>query len=116
MAAPGFMQLLVPFGAGFGGEFGGGGTNPTPTPFHERERQPRGPPGEVFGLRQSGAPALRFTPLALLDARFLLSAREAADALLREDPELERHPGLLRELERRCAAGAVVGATDAKVR
>jgi ATP-dependent DNA helicase RecG len=43
-------------------------------------------PGEMLGARQSGVPMLRFADLSL-DIDLLDAAREAAEKLLREDPE-----------------------------
>ena len=43
-------------------------------------------PGELLGARQSGVPMLRFADLAL-DLDLLDAARDAAEALLREEPE-----------------------------
>ncbi len=43
-------------------------------------------PGELLGARQSGAPMLRFADLAL-DLDLLDAARDAAEQLLREQPE-----------------------------
>jgi len=46
-------------------------------------------PGEVLGERQSGAPLLRFADLER-DEALLRAAREAAESLLRDDPERAR--------------------------
>ena len=43
-------------------------------------------PGELLGARQSGVPMLRFADLAL-DLDLLDAARDAAEALLRDEPE-----------------------------
>ncbi len=56
--------------------------------------------GDFFGARQHGLPAFRFFD-ALEDEPLLLAARAAAERLLAADPELERHPEVLRRLERR---------------
>jgi ATP-dependent DNA helicase RecG len=52
-------------------------------------------PGQVLGTRQSGLPDLALASLSE-DGDLLELAREAATALLQEDPELERQP-LLRQ-------------------
>ncbi len=46
-------------------------------------------PGEFLGARQSGVPLLRFADLER-DAALIEEAREAADELLRTDPEAAR--------------------------
>ncbi len=51
----------------------------------QRDLELRGP-GEVLGSRQSGVPMLRFADLET-DGDLLEAAREAADRLLRDDPE-----------------------------
>ena len=57
----------------------------------EEDLRLRGP-GDFFGTRQSGLPALR---MARLDDRELLAAsRESAQSFLSEDPMLERHTAL----------------------
>ncbi|GAA3197055.1 ATP-dependent DNA helicase RecG [Actinocorallia longicatena] len=54
--------------------------------------------GDVLGAAQSGArSSLRLLTL-LHDEKTILRAREAATALIAEDPELERHPALAAEL------------------
>jgi ATP-dependent DNA helicase RecG len=58
-------------------------------------------PGEIFGTRQAGVPRLRFMGFAGDGTRMLLHAREAAQALLDEDPELRRHPRLRAAIEQR---------------
>lgn len=53
-------------------------------------------PGEFFGRRQSGTPDLKVARLA--DTRLLHAARQAAERILREDPELSLpEHALLRE-------------------
>ena len=54
----------------------------------EKDLELRGP-GDFFGQRQHGLPQLRVADLAG-DTRVLYEAREAAEQLLGEDPELER--------------------------
>jgi ATP-dependent DNA helicase RecG len=58
-------------------------------------------PGEIFGTRQAGVPRLRFMGFAGDGTRMLVQARQAAKALLDEDPELRRHPRLRAALEQR---------------
>jgi ATP-dependent DNA helicase RecG len=53
-----------------------------------QDLQLRGP-GELLGARQSGVPMLRFADLAL-DLDLLDAAREAAEQLLREQPEVAK--------------------------
>jgi ATP-dependent DNA helicase RecG len=74
----------------------------------ERDLAERGH-GELFGLRQAGAPRLRLTGLAGELTRTLERAREAAQELLARDPDLTAHPELRAELQRRAAAGVVGG-------
>ncbi|MCR5040612.1 MAG: ATP-dependent DNA helicase RecG [Clostridia bacterium] len=56
-------------------------------------------PGEFFGERQSGMPKLRRADL-LRDAGAIEQARRDAEELIKSDPSLEKHPLLLREVER----------------
>ena len=56
----------------------------------EEDLRLRGP-GDFFGRRQHGLPALKVADLTC-DAALLREAREAAEALLAEDPELTGHP------------------------
>ncbi len=56
----------------------------------EEDLRLRGP-GDFFGQRQHGLPALKIADLSC-DIALLKEAQEAAEALLREDPELTRHP------------------------
>ena len=58
----------------------------------EEDLRLRGP-GDFFGVRQHGLPGLRVADLGC-DAQLLQSAQRAAEALLREDPELARSPAL----------------------
>jgi ATP-dependent DNA helicase RecG len=53
-----------------------------------QDLQLRGP-GELLGARQSGVPMLRFADLAL-DLDLLDAAREAAERLLRDEPEIAK--------------------------
>ena len=65
----------------------------------ERDLQLRGP-GDFFGHRQHGLPQLRVADLAG-DLRVLQEARDAAQALLEEDPLLQReeNSGMLERVE-----------------
>jgi len=58
----------------------------------EEDLKLRGP-GDFFGFRQHGLPELKIADL-LEDTALLAQAREAADALLLEDPALKAHRGL----------------------
>ncbi len=73
-----------------------------------RDLAERGP-GELFGLRQAGAPRLRIAGLAGELTRLLEAARGAAQELLTRDPDLEAHPELRAELARRAEHGVVGG-------
>ncbi|WP_017302518.1 ATP-dependent DNA helicase RecG [Nodosilinea nodulosa] len=57
-------------------------------------------PGEVLGTRQSGLPDFALASL-IEDQDVLMLAREAAEAMLKEDPTLARWPKLAQELQRR---------------
>jgi ATP-dependent DNA helicase RecG len=61
-------------------------------------------PGELLGPKQAGVPRLRFGDLKQ-HTELLLEARRHAEAVLADDPELERpiHAALRRALERRLA-------------
>ena len=74
----------------------------------ERDLAERGP-GELFGLRQAGAPRLRIAGLAGELTRLLEAARACAQEILARDPDLRAHPELRVELERRAVAGVVGG-------
>ncbi|MBW7883026.1 MAG: ATP-dependent DNA helicase RecG [Caldilineaceae bacterium] len=63
----------------------------------ERDLELRGP-GDFFGTRQSGLPDLRIAHLT--DTETIAAAREAAQRLFGQDPELARYPLLSREVER----------------
>ncbi|MBI2238457.1 MAG: ATP-dependent DNA helicase RecG, partial [Actinobacteria bacterium] len=58
--------------------------------------------GTLFDVRQSGMPDLKLARLAE-DLDLVKRARARAFAVIDEDPQLERHPGLLAELESRFA-------------
>jgi len=58
-------------------------------------------PGEVFGTRQSGIPDLRMA--SLFDHELIVETRAAAEAVLADDPTLEKHPLLKSEVERALA-------------
>ena len=63
-------------------------------PRRLRDRAPRPAlrgPGELLGARQSGVPLLRFADLNA-DLDLLEAARAAAEALLREQPDVARRP------------------------
>ncbi|PJC36527.1 DNA helicase RecG [Candidatus Peregrinibacteria bacterium CG_4_9_14_0_2_um_filter_53_11] len=55
-------------------------------------------PGEVYGTAQSGIPDL--TMASLSDAETIKESREAAEAIISEDPSLSRHPLLQHEIAR----------------
>lgn len=65
----------------------------------EMDLQLRGP-GEVLGKRQSGLPDFALASL-VEDQEVLNLARDAAEKLIWEDPELKTYPSLRRELDRR---------------
>jgi hypothetical protein len=54
----------------------------------------------VLGTRQSGLPDFALASL-IEDQDVLMLAREAAEAMLKEDPDLNRWPKLAKELQRR---------------
>jgi ATP-dependent DNA helicase RecG len=56
--------------------------------------------GTLFDVRQSGMPDLRLARLAE-DVDLVRRARARAFETVDEDPGLERHPALMRELRRR---------------
>jgi ATP-dependent DNA helicase RecG len=56
--------------------------------------------GTLFDIKQSGLPDLKLVRLPH-DAELVWRARARAFAVIDEDPELDRHPGLRRELEDR---------------
>jgi ATP-dependent DNA helicase RecG len=70
----------------------------------ERDLELRGP-GELLGAKQAGLPRLRFGDIRQHTA-LLLEARAAAEAVLADDPGLQRpdHAGLLDALSRRQTA------------
>ncbi len=57
-------------------------------------------PGDFLGTKQSGLPQFRFAEL-MRDARILGEAREDAFHIVKEDPRLERYPGLMSEVVKR---------------
>ncbi|MCD7761040.1 MAG: ATP-dependent DNA helicase RecG, partial [Clostridiales bacterium] len=65
----------------------------------EEDLKLRGP-GDFFGSRQHGLPPLRVADLAT-DVQLLYEARDAAQSLLRDDPELSRpeHQGIRQRTE-----------------
>lgn len=69
-------------------------------------------PGEVFGLRQSGVPKLRFASFRKEGLALLQAARRCAGELLSEDPTLTAYPQLRSELALR-EAGLGVCSTQA---
>ncbi|PZV03722.1 MAG: DNA helicase RecG, partial [Cyanobium sp.] len=62
-------------------------------------------PGQVLGTRQSGLPDLALASLTD-DGDVLDLARQEASAILEEDPDLQRHPGLERALSEQRQAEA----------
>lgn len=64
----------------------------------EKDLALRGP-GEFLGFRQSGLPDLVLTDLTQ-DTKILSDARQAAIAMIKEDPQLTKHPILQKLLER----------------
>jgi ATP-dependent DNA helicase RecG len=63
----------------------------------EKDLELRGP-GEFLGTRQSGLPGLKVAQLS--DIATLQQAREAAQLLFEQDPQLASFPQLLRQVER----------------
>ncbi len=55
--------------------------------------------GDFFGTRQHGLPPLKMANLAG-DTRLMQGAKQAADALLRDDPEMDDHPALKARVRR----------------
>ncbi|MEZ4454379.1 MAG: ATP-dependent DNA helicase RecG [Nannocystaceae bacterium] len=72
----------------------------------EKDLELRGP-GELFGVRQSGVPRLRYYGFAGEGMRLLVAARDAAQRLLDVDPDGSRHPEVMRELRRRLSDQAI---------
>ncbi len=62
----------------------------------ERDLTMRGP-GDVLGTAQSGFPEFRLASFA--DTRLISEAKEAAEMILADDPELKQHAALKRELK-----------------
>jgi len=56
--------------------------------------------GQLFGPRQSGLPDLRIASV-IRDLPLLIEARDDAFALVKTDPELNRHPAVLAEVKSR---------------
>ena len=69
----------------------------------EEDLRLRGP-GDFFGQRQHGLPALKTADLSC-DAALLREAQEAAEALLAADPALKDHPLTAQRVEELFAAG-----------
>ena len=69
----------------------------------EEDLRLRGP-GDFFGQRQHGLPALKTADLSC-DAALLKEAQEAAEALLAADPALKDHPLTAQRVEELFAAG-----------
>jgi ATP-dependent DNA helicase RecG len=67
----------------------------------EEDLRIRGP-GQIMGRRQHGLPDLRIADL-LRDRNLLLTAREDAFKMLKEDPELKKHPRVAATIRRRHA-------------
>jgi ATP-dependent DNA helicase RecG len=63
----------------------------------ERDLELRGP-GALFGTRQSGLPDIAMENMA--NVRLIRIAREEALGVITQDPSLERHPLLKKELEK----------------
>ena len=55
-------------------------------------------PGEIYGVRQHGLTELKVADLT--DTRLLKDAQEAAQAVFREELQLDRYPLLQEELKR----------------
>ena len=70
----------------------------------EADLQLRGP-GDFFGHRQHGLPALKAADLSC-DMEMLYEAKSAAAALLERDPELSGHPGIAARVEEMFQASA----------
>ena len=70
----------------------------------EEDLRLRGP-GDFFGSRQHGLPALKVADLSC-DMALLREAQEAAEELLRRDPELEAHPLTAQRIQAMFAASA----------
>ena len=69
----------------------------------EEDLRLRGP-GDFFGQRQHGLPALKAADLTC-DMALLREAQDAAAALLEEDPELAEHPLTARRVEEMFSGG-----------
>ncbi len=69
----------------------------------EEDLRLRGP-GEILGTRQAGIPRMRIAD-PLRDSRILGRAREAADMILEQDPDLDNPCNLLLRKDLECLAG-----------
>ncbi|MBQ2996910.1 MAG: ATP-dependent DNA helicase RecG, partial [Oscillibacter sp.] len=63
----------------------------------EEDLRLRGP-GDFFGERQHGLPGLRVADIGC-DTQLLQEAKEAAEALLANDPQLQDHPATAARVE-----------------
>ena len=68
----------------------------------EEDLKLRGP-GDFFGQRQHGLPAMKIADLSC-DIALLQEAQSAAERLLQEDPELPSHPLTAQRVEELFAA------------
>lgn len=68
----------------------------------EKDLELRGP-GEFLGYKQSGLPDLLLADL-VRDAKILEEARQAAIALINEDPDLDKHPILREKIKKKLAS------------
>jgi ATP-dependent DNA helicase RecG len=68
----------------------------------EKDLELRGP-GEFMGYKQSGLPDMVLADL-IKDAKVLEEARNAAIALIKDDAELTKYPGLKEILERKTSS------------
>lgn len=61
----------------------------------EKDLESRGP-GEIFGTRQHGLPELKLTTIT--DYQIIREAKEAAEKIIKKDPEMSAHPDLRNQL------------------